>query len=147
MGKYEPLTRYLEAIDADSWETTFDGIEQVLGFKLPNSAYQHQAWWANQTGAGHTQTQGWQQAGYETKGLNLSSKQIRFERIGKPEPVGASNGNDLWRRASEASGITDRELLIEAGLTALINRETARYFASLGGTMADAAAPPRRRFE
>jgi len=57
MGKYQPLTRYLEKLDDDSWDADFASVVRVLGFKLPQSAYQYQAW-VNQAGNGHSQTQG-----------------------------------------------------------------------------------------
>jgi hypothetical protein len=40
MGKYQPLTRYLEKLDDDSWDADFTSLERVLGFTLPQSAYQ-----------------------------------------------------------------------------------------------------------
>jgi hypothetical protein len=54
MGKYEPLTRYLERAHSDSIDVDFSQVEDILGFPLPQSAYRHQAWWANQADGSHT---------------------------------------------------------------------------------------------
>ncbi|HCF25480.1 MAG TPA: DUF2191 domain-containing protein [Novosphingobium sp.] len=53
--------------------------------------------------------------------------------------------NELWKRASELSGITDKAELERAAITDFIRREAGRQLAALGGTMPDAKAPPRRR--
>lgn len=151
MGKYEPLTRFLDEIDGDDWEASFAGIEQILGFALPESAYQYQAWWANQSGGGHSQTRGWRDAGFETRNLDLSRKRVRFERTARRSRAKAgtleSCDGDLWARAQALTGIRDRESLIKAALDALIQRDAAKYLTSLGGTMPDAEAPPRRRLD
>ena len=149
MGKYEPLARYLKAMDADSWVASFTKIEQILGSSLPRSAYEHQAWWANQSGGGHSQTRGWAEAGFETRELDLSNRRVRFERTDNALPPSVAVpdriSSELWARAQAVSGIVDRNQLIEAALEALIQSETSRYFTALGGSMPDAEAAPRRQ--
>lgn len=152
MGKYEPLTRYLERLPQESWDARFGDVEEVLGFPLPPSAHRYQAWWANQE-AGHSQTKGWREAGWETSNVDLAAKRIRFERRRrKSRPADNKEGrladpskSELWERARRLSGIEDRDKLIEAALTALIRREAAKGLIALGGTMPDASAPPRER--
>lgn len=153
MGKYEPLTRYLERLPQESWDARFGDVEEVLGFPLPPSAHRYQAWWANQE-AGHSQTKGWREAGWETSNVDLAAKRIRFERRRRRKPATSdAKGSDLtnpskselWERARRLSGIEDREKLIEAALIALIRREAAKGLIALGGTMPDASAPPRER--
>jgi Arc/MetJ family transcription regulator len=51
----------------------------------------------------------------------------------------------LLNRAREATGIQETELLVRAGLEALIAREAGKLLAALGGTQPDLAVPPRRR--
>ena len=48
--KYAPLERYLHGISLRQSDITmtFAQIEQILKNKLPPSAYQHRAWWANE---------------------------------------------------------------------------------------------------
>jgi hypothetical protein len=158
MGKYEPLARYLKTCPEDSWNATFAQVEEKLGFALPRSAREHRAWWSNQRDGNHSQTAGWQAAGWETRDVDLRRGIVRFERAGgrgrqnpstsqsppSGQPAGAP-GPDLWRQASDLSGIEDREKLVEAALAALIRQETARYFARIGGSMPDFEAPPRER--
>ncbi len=152
MGKYEPLARFLEQLPEDSWDARFLDIEHVLGFKLPKSAHQYQAWWANQE-SGHSQTLGWQAVGFETNNLDLQGKRVRFVRANQKTNVRqlrkedkAPEIDELWRRASELSGITNRTELERAAAQAFINRTAAQQLIELGGTMPDAEAPPRRRF-
>lgn len=148
MGKYQPLTHYLENQSEEIWEAQFSEVERVLGFPLPRSAYEYAAWWANQV-PGHTQTRGWRDAGWETSQVDLVSKKVRFRR-GVREPAGRTAKStglnaELWNKAHRLSGIEDREALIEAALTALIRREAGKQLIALGGTMPDFSVPPRER--
>ena len=145
MGKYEPLAQFLGDLADDSWTATFDQIESKLGFTLPPSAAEHRAWWSNQTGPGHSQKEAWQAAGWETSEVDLKRKVVRFERRRNGGGAARSSRFELLRQAKDITGIADNDLLIEAGLTALIQREAGRRLAALGGTMPDAWAPPRRR--
>ncbi len=52
---------------------------------------------------------------------------------------------DLVREAQKLTGATARTALVHAGLRALIERESARRLARLGGTEPALKAPPRRR--
>lgn len=151
MGKYEPLAGYLQTRAEDSWNASFAQIEERLGFPLPRSAREHRAWWANQANGNHSQTAGWQKAGWETRDVDLCRGMVRFERKrdgghdrptlgGRPSPT-----SDLWQQASRISGIEDHDKLIDAALTALIQREAARSLARMGGSMPDAQAAPRER--
>ena len=53
--------------------------------------------------------------------------------------------DELLAKAAELSGTTERTALLREGLTALIERESARRLALLGGTDSGASAAPRRR--
>jgi Arc/MetJ family transcription regulator len=48
-------------------------------------------------------------------------------------------------KAAELTGITERSTLLRKGLEALIQRESARRLANLGGTDTTATASPRQR--
>ena len=52
---------------------------------------------------------------------------------------------ELLEEAEYLSGITERSALLRASLRALIERESARRLARLGGSEPDLEAPPRRR--
>jgi Arc/MetJ family transcription regulator len=53
--------------------------------------------------------------------------------------------DDLLVKARALTGITEKSALVRAGLKALIERESARRLARLGGTEPGLEAPPRRR--
>ncbi len=78
MSKYNALMHYLQNLSTAEWNASFEEIENILGFKLPASAYEYQAWWANQSGGGHTQSAAWQDAGWKTEDLNLTDQTVKF---------------------------------------------------------------------
>ena len=53
--------------------------------------------------------------------------------------------DDLFARAAALAGTEERATVFRLGLEALIQRESARRLALLGGSAPDASAPPRRR--
>ena len=53
--------------------------------------------------------------------------------------------DDLVRIAQEFTGVAEKTALIREALKALIERESARRLASLGGTMPGLKNVPRRR--
>jgi hypothetical protein len=148
MGKYEPLAERLRREQEDIWATTFADVEKVLGFSLPTSARTYREWWANQRGAGHSQTKGWQDAGWQVGKVNLANERVTFRRvISRPPSAAEPESEDkLFEQASEMLGTNDRGEIVREALRGLIQREAARRLARLGGTMPDLRAPPRRRF-
>jgi Arc/MetJ family transcription regulator len=55
--------------------------------------------------------------------------------------------DDLLAEARELTGIPEKTALVREALRALIERESARRLARLGGTAPGLMAPPRRRFD
>lgn len=55
--------------------------------------------------------------------------------------------DDLFARASELTGESERSALLRKGLETLIRVESARRLAALGGTDPAAVAAPRHRSE
>jgi Arc/MetJ family transcription regulator len=53
--------------------------------------------------------------------------------------------DELVARARELTGITERTALVRAALTRLIESESARRLARLGGSQPDLRPIPRRR--
>ncbi len=51
----------------------------------------------------------------------------------------------LLSQAAEYTGETEKTAIVRMGLEALIQRESARRLAALGGTMPELALPPRPR--
>ena len=82
MSKYDPLERHLLGLDRTvEHMVSFAQVEQILGVPLPPSASAHQAGWANQRGAGHTQAHSWMGAGWHTADLDLKSKRVTFRPV------------------------------------------------------------------
>jgi Arc/MetJ family transcription regulator len=53
--------------------------------------------------------------------------------------------DDLLAKASAYTGLTEKSALVREALKALIERESARRLARLGGSERGLEAPPRRR--
>ncbi len=51
----------------------------------------------------------------------------------------------LFAKATKLAGPMDRSAMVSAGLKALIERESAKRLARLGGTQTQLKAAPRRR--
>lgn len=54
---------------------------------------------------------------------------------------------DLLAKAAKLTGPMDRSAMVREGLKALIERESAKRLARLGGTQPNLKAAPRRREE
>lgn len=80
-GKYRPLTRHLEGVADPVVCMTFEEIEQVLGFHLPQSARSHPAWWANQ---GKGQSLAWRSVGFKTQAVTTDEERLTFIRDDAP---------------------------------------------------------------
>ncbi len=83
-GKYAPLYNHLSKLGVSEWRTSFEAIELILGFPLPDSARIHRPWWANQQYSGHSQSMAWSAAGWETAGVDMVAETLTFRRA---EPV------------------------------------------------------------
>ena len=55
--------------------------------------------------------------------------------------------DDLLAKAARLAGPLDRSAMVREALKALIERESAKRLARLGGTQPTLKAPPRRRSE
>ena len=53
--------------------------------------------------------------------------------------------DDLIAQAQSFTGVKEKSALVREALKALIERESARRLARLGGTQSKLKAPPRRR--
>ncbi len=151
MSKYEPLAEALRRQRDDMWVASFAEVERVLGFPLPASARNYREWWANQRSGGHSQTRGWQDAGWRVWKVDLSGKQVTFRRVPRERPslrtvADGESLDALIERAGEMLGIEDRDQILREALYGAIQREAGRRLVELGGTMPGFQAPPRRRF-
>jgi hypothetical protein len=150
MGKYEPLADHLRGLRTSDWAPRFTEIEDILGFSLPPSARKYREWWGNQTGAGHSQARGWQDAGWQVWKVDLNGERVIFRNPSsnrlRDERQLFEGKEDLFDLAAGYLGTRDRETIVQAALRALCEREAGRRLAQLGGTMPDLNVPPRRRF-
>lgn len=77
MSKYIKLTLFLGEREADRWEASFEDVEDILGFALPQSARQYPAWWANQ---GRAQSAAWQSVGWISAAVDVDRERVTFIR-------------------------------------------------------------------
>lgn len=83
MSKYQPLQDHLGAMPHSRVRMSFGELEKILGFRLPNSAYIHSAWWANQTDtARRAHARAWTNAGFRVDGFsqNPGNEWVDFQR-------------------------------------------------------------------
>ena len=55
--------------------------------------------------------------------------------------------DELVAKAQKMTGLQEKSVLVREALQALIERESARRLARLGGSEPDIKAPPRRRLK
>jgi hypothetical protein len=84
-SKYEPLERHLRRVNSTDDEITiaFSELKRILGCDLPDAAFDHRAWWGNQTNnATRPQARAWMNAGFtvETVRQTRESGWVTFKR-------------------------------------------------------------------
>lgn len=77
--KYRYLSDYLHNAAEGPVRLTFDEIEQIIKEKLPGSAYQHRAFWANTES--HSIAISWMSVGYRTVEVDIANRYVVFEKI------------------------------------------------------------------
>ena len=75
MSKYDPLADHLRGSGQESVPMTFADIEQVIGAKLPQSAFTHRAWWSNNP-TNNVMTRAWLEAGYTTAEVDMATHTV-----------------------------------------------------------------------
>ncbi len=74
-SKYSSLTNHLRAQGGNEVTLLFSEADKVLGFPLPESAKQYQAYWANQSDTTNRPwAKAWQDAGFYVESFRLSGK-------------------------------------------------------------------------
>ena len=103
-GKYAPLYRHLSARSEAEWRVSFDEVEAILGFRLPDSARLYRPWWSNQgKSGGHSHALAWQAAGWRTSAIDLEAETLVFRRAadapaqaGKPHRGQRFDIDEFW---------------------------------------------------
>lgn len=110
MSKYSNISTYL--LDQDHSKPLrlpFSEIEHIIGSPLPESARLYQAWWANQSGKGHSQAFSWACVGWRTGEVDLGNELVTFtyeaERLMK-EHAAKLRGENHAGAAEKQSGQT-----------------------------------------
>lgn len=80
MGKYTPLTYWLQSQNLDKISLSFSEIEKIIGKSLPPSAYKYSRWWVNNEN--NPQGKSWIDAGYYvTNNTRIYiENMVRFEK-------------------------------------------------------------------
>lgn len=76
--KYRFLSDYLHQCNSPKVKLSYSEIEDILEFKLPDSAAMHRAFWANTTS--HSIALSWLSVNYSVAEANLEEKYIIFEK-------------------------------------------------------------------
>lgn len=76
--KYRFLSDYLHESNLSRVKLSYSEIEDILKFKLPDSAASHRAFWANTTS--HSIALSWLSVNYSVVEANLDEKYIIFEK-------------------------------------------------------------------
>lgn len=92
MSKFAPLIKYLEDNCSKSTVVTFVDLEQILGFKLPKSAFKESDWWRNSRCAPNRP---WVHAGWEVENVILGDS-VTFSKNSNSKKC--TNTEDLASR-------------------------------------------------
>jgi hypothetical protein len=116
MSKYEALPQFLGQADRAAHRMSFSEIEGVLGFKLPKSAYKHEAWWSNNE-TGHSHARAWLKFGWRTEAIDLTRRQVTFRRSLESPLAGAPpQKRDPWGcMAGTVTILPDTDLTAPSG--------------------------------
>ena len=77
--KYAALKSYLASQTRARLRLSFDEIARFAKVQLPASAYDHPAWWANDSKS-HVQAKAWLEAGYRTENIDVAAQRVEFVR-------------------------------------------------------------------
>ena len=79
MSTYEPLTRFLQHQPGSAVRLSFAQIEQLVGFKLPDTAQHEPDWWSNAL-SDDAEAQAWLAAGFRSEEVDLAAGELTFRR-------------------------------------------------------------------
>jgi CBS domain-containing protein len=81
-SRYAPLAIWLQGQPPEKniVKPSFAKIEEIIGGKLPESAYKHRAWWANDS-VSHVQSRLWLDVGWRVASVSMTKQVVRFARI------------------------------------------------------------------
>jgi len=83
-----------QAVDDDVLTYTFDRIAHVIGDRLPDAAYRHRSWWANDSHT-HVQSKQWLDVGWRVASVDTEAQTVVFARSEKRAQAYVSFFTDL----------------------------------------------------
>jgi hypothetical protein len=107
MGKYEPLTAFLQKQPGGEVRMSFAQIERVVGFKLPAVAQRHRAWWSNSP-TNNVMTQAWLDAGFRSEQVDMTARKLVFRKSAAAS--GRDAGADTAGSAAKRTNIGEHPL-------------------------------------
>jgi len=79
--KFQKLKDFFQNQRAERIDLTFEQIEEILGFTLCDSAYEHDAYWNHKSSPTHTFPKAWIESGYEIKDYSkIKKRKMTFIR-------------------------------------------------------------------
>jgi hypothetical protein len=101
---YQPLTDFLLQQSYSIVSFSFSELEEVLGRKLPPTAYKNPAWWTNNP-TGHSQAKAWLAASFHAEPVVTDSKTVVFKRLVRSQSRGGmSEAAREFGQAKDAGG-------------------------------------------
>lgn len=85
-SRYVPFADWLQSQpgSVDQIKLKFEDVEKIIGGELPNSAFKHRAWWANDSVA-HHHSRLWLEVGWRRSYLSMTGQHVTFVRIKERE--------------------------------------------------------------
>jgi predicted transcriptional regulator len=87
-SRYAPLAFYLfnKPVEVEGERLTFGKVEEIIKYKLPESAYHSRSWWANDS-VGHVQSQQWLNIGWRVSYVDMEQQTVLFTRMHEREQL------------------------------------------------------------
>lgn len=111
-SRYAPLAIWLQSQppEKELVKPTFAKIEEIIGGKLPESAYRNRAWWANDS-LGHVQSKQWLDVGWRVAAVNMTIHVVRFARIKERNKAYIDFYSTLTTKLSNVFGFDNLNML------------------------------------
>ena len=111
-GKYQALCAYLSEITEPSIQLSFEEIEKINGFPLPESAYELRAFWSNTKT--HSISLAWMQAGFKTTFVDLDDMYVVFTNLNQAMKGPELEISSIWQNILKFAG---QDFVTKNGIT------------------------------
>jgi hypothetical protein len=146
-SKYEPLQRFLLSRLEEQISLSFEAIEEILGFRLPQSARRYAPWWAN-VGRTHVQASAWLGAGWKTSRVDVPGAKVVFVRVCREPALSVGETGRSYLHSDLEEDVAVRLSALSPMAMALVRRRAGECAISAEEAIADLlheAAVDRRR--